>query len=410
MSVKQSYISRAIAASIAEALTWSRIVTVCGARQVGKSTLVRELEQGKRAYYTLDDPETLDAALHDPSGFAKGLTLPATIDEIQRAPSLLLPIKIAADTSREPGRFLLTGSANLLSLPKIADSLAGRVQIFELQSLAQSEIEGSSANIIDALFSAQRHWVSKATPATEIADRIVRGGYPETLSLTPHQRTRWFENYVQTLMQRDILDIARIEHSVEMRRLLRIIAARTGRILNASALSSDIELPPRTILRYLDILDLAFLTFRISGWAGDRARRHIRSPKAFLTDTGLAAALTGLDATALLKDRNHIGGLLESFVVGEIRRQASWSEQRATLYHYRTNNGSEVDLLLETSDERRIGIEIKASASVGHNEVRTLLQAADEGFIERGIVFSTGETVVPLRENVHIVPVANLWA
>jgi len=189
--------------------------------------------------------------LHDPSGFAKGLTLPATIDEIQRAPSLLLPIQNRCGHEPRAGAFLLTGSANLLSLPKIADSLAGRVQIFELQSLAQSEIEGSSANIIDALFSAQRHWVSKATPATEIADRIVRGGYPETLSLTPHQRTRGLKITCKRLCKRDILDIARIEHSVEMRRLLRIIAARTGRILNASALSSDIELPPRTILRYL---------------------------------------------------------------------------------------------------------------------------------------------------------------
>jgi predicted AAA+ superfamily ATPase len=404
--------SRNIEPEIRAALTDTPVVLLNGARQTGKSTLAIALaaEFGMR-YVTLDDATALAAASADALGFLKGLGASAVIDEVQKAPTLFPAIKALVDADRRPGRYLLTGSANVLLLPKLSESLAGRVEIISLAPLSQGELEGRREGFIDAAF---RPGPLENPGGEGVAplDRILAGGYPEAVGRPAgKRRDAWFASYITAILQRDVRDLAHIEGLTDMPRLLSLLAARTGGLLNMSELSRSCGIAQTTLKRYLSLLEATFLFQPLPAWSANLGKRLVRSPKIHLADIGLAAFLTGHTPERLASDPTHLGRLWESFVVGELRKQATWSEARVRLYHYRTTAGQEVDIVLESAAGSLLGVEVKAASTVVSKDfagLRALVQDA-AGRVVRGVILYAGDRTVAFGDQLVAIPLPALW-
>jgi predicted AAA+ superfamily ATPase len=409
-------LSRCLAGPILASLRDSPVVFIQGARQTGKSTLARSLaSQGHSAVYlTLDDAVTLSAAVSDPTGLIAGLAGPVIIDEIQRAPNLALAIKASVDLDRTPGRFLLTGSADVLLLPKLSESLAGRVEIHTLWPLSQGEFDSTDGLFTDAVF--EKNFKPKAGPTqawTGVVDRIVRGGYPEVLRRPgADRRHAWFGSYLTSILQRDVRDISNIRDLADLPRLLTLMATRAASLLDYSDLARGIGIPQTTLKRYVALLEATFLTQTLPAWFTNIGKRLIKSPKVVISDTGLLTYLIGADAERLVRDPQLGGGILENFVVMEMMKQRGWSTLRPVLHHFRTHTGDEVDLVLEDRAGRIVGIEVKAAATVEAGDfkgLKALAEAAGERFV-RGVVVYPGKTVVPFAGNLMALPISELWS
>jgi predicted AAA+ superfamily ATPase len=399
--------------SVSEALADTRVVLVTGARQSGKSTLVAVVAKGRNAEWrNLDTATTRQAAIADPTGFVDSGEL-MVIDEIQRAPELLLAIKEQVDTDPRPGRYLLTGSARVLGLRGLPDALPGRTETIELWPFSQGEIDGNADRFVDAVFE-QGEGLTHESAITrqDYAERIVRGGFPEALARTnPRRRERFFDSYVADLVVRDVSQLSEIERTAEMRALIRLLAARSGQLLVVNAVGSEVRLPASTVQRYLGLLEEVFLIKRIPAWSRNVSARAVGTPKLAFVDSGIAANLLGADARSLLRPDGWFGPLLEGFVLMELARQLTWSRQRAELFHYRTKDKVEVDAVLENRQGRVVGIEIKASSTVAAGDFRGLRHLAERigsDFIA-GIVFYTGRQTLPFGPRLRAVPVSALW-
>lgn len=392
------------------------VVLLIGARQVGKSTLVKSLagEGSGAQYLTLDDPTIVAAARGNPKGFIDGLSAPVIIDEIQRAPELLLPIKLAVDRHRQPGSFILTGSANILTLPTVAESLAGRMEVLTLRPLSQGEITGQQEVFIDALFAQRFKLPGKPLPEDRSAlfARIRTGGYPEVVARKAEARQRaWFKSYITTILQRDIRDLANIEGLVDLPRLLALLAARAGGLLNFAEVSRSSGFAQTTLKRYFALLEATFLVETLPAWSGSRTKRLVKAPKVFLGDTGLLSYVQGLTWERLQLDPTLSGALAENFVVAELCKQATWSEARVELFHFRTSTDQEVDVVMENEAGEIVGLEVKASSSVGANDfkgLRALAEAIRKKF-RRGVILYTGNESVPFGDELYAVPIQTLW-
>ncbi len=401
-------------ARLRRALADRPVVLLHGARQVGKTTLVRLIAEsnGAASYLTLDSLATLDAARADPEGFVAGLQGPVVLDGVQRAPDLLLAIKAAVDRGRTPGRFLLTGSANILLLPRLSESLAGRMEIVTLWPFSQSEIEGVACCFVDAAFGDGAPRMGAAGRETALAERILRGGYPEAVAIPAGKgREAWFDAYLTTILSRDVREMANIAGLAELPRLLALIASRPMALLNYAELTRRAGIPASTLKRYFALLEGVFLVRTLRPWHANIGKRLVKSPKVLLADTGLAARLAGLDAERLGSDRTLLGGMLESFVAMEVTKQLGWSESAPGLYHFRTHEGAEVDLVLERRAGTLVGIEVKCTATVTSADfqgLRALEQATGPRF-HRGLVLYTGSEVIPFGPRLHAVPVESLW-
>lgn len=403
--------ARKIRQNLIEALQDSPVVLVNGARQTGKSTLIQDLDR-EATYYTFDDPAVLSAVLADPFGFINGLKGAVCLDEVQRAPGVFLAIKAAVDRDRTPGRFLLTGSANVLLLPQIADSLAGRMEVLSLWSLAQSEIERQPLSMIDRLFNGQLpdkcHFDRE-----DFICRLSRGGYPEALSRSSERRREaWFESYLHTILLRDVRDLAQIEGLTEMPRLMQLLGARSGGLLNVAELSRSTSIPQTTLKRYLTLLETLFLVRLVPAWSSNLGKRLQKSPKLFVTDYGLMAHLQGLSEEGMSAELGLPGDLVEGFVHAELVKHQGWSDVRTQLMHYRTTSGVEVDFVLENRRGDLVGIEVKAAATISgkdFNGLRHLRETTPHQF-KRGVVFYTGEQVVPFDEQLVAVPLGLFWS
>ena len=396
-----------------EALHDTPVVHLQGARQTGKSTLVQAIVDGRqpRTYLTLDTLAVRSAAQADPEGFIAGLDGPAVIDEVQRAPDLALAIKAAVDADRRPGQFLLTGSAAALSLPKLSESLAGRMEIHTLWPFSQGELSGVRETFIDRLF-ADRLPMLNPGPAQATIERICVGGYPEAQVRKTARRQAWFESYIDAITQRDIRDLANIERLREIPRLLALLASRAGQLINYADLARSLAIPQTSLKRYAALLEATFLLRLIPAWFSNIGKRLTKTPKLLLTDSGLLAHLLGIDRDRLGKDRTLFGHVLENFVAMELTKQLGWSRRRCRLYHFRTEAGAEVDLVLEDSSGQLAGIEIKSAATLRREAVRgleALAEAAGPRFT-RGVVLYTGTAMVPFGERLHAVPISQLWA
>ena len=406
---------RHIHALLTEALADTPVVLLNGARQTGKSTLVQTLasREGRR-YLTLDDRVVLAAAKSDPTGFIAGLSGPVVMDEIQRAPELFLDIKAAVDRDRTPGRFLLTGSANVLLLPTLADSLAGRMEILNLWPLSCGEMADDAAfNRADWLFDGPLDAV-QIPPCDRqmLVETILQGGFPEAAARsTAKRRAAWFESYLQTILQRDLRELANLEQLTEVPHLLQLLATRSASLLNQAELSRASRLTQTTLKRYLSLLETLFLVVRIPAWARNPGKRLVKSPKVFLPDTGLLSWLLDLSADKLLARPGLPGHLVETFVACELLKHLAYSGKGLSLWHYRTQTDIEVDFILEDRMGKLTGIEVKASASVDAADFKGLrhLQDTEGAAFSRGILLYAGRETVAFSDRLHAIPLSLWW-
>lgn len=407
-------IQRHLTPQLLSALTDTPVVLLHGARQTGKTTLVRDVAatQHPARYLTLDEPAVLAAATADPHGFVNALDGPVVIDEVQRVPELAVALKTVVDNHRKPGRFLLTGSANVLAVPRLSESLAGRMEILRLWPFSQGELERSAEQFIEAAFSKHLPERQPKRRGRPLLERIVFGGYPEVQTrLAPDRRRAWFSSYLDTILQRDVRNLANIEGLTFMPRLLALLATRVGSLLNYSDVARSLEMPQSTLKRYLALLESAFLVQILPPWSSNLGLRLIKSPKLYVTDTGLLTYLLNADRDSLEANPALYGHVLENFVICELRKQASWISPRVQLFHYRKHMGKEVDLILEEPGGRIVGIEIKAGRTVAGSDLeglRQLSQAVGDRF-HRGILLYGGDEIVPFARNLHVVPIASLW-
>jgi uncharacterized protein len=399
--------------ALTEALADTRVVLVTGARQCGKSTLLGLVAKGRDAQWrNLDAAATRQAAAADPDGFVDSAGL-MVIDEIQRVPDLLLAIKEQVDADPRPGRYLLSGSARVLALRGLPDTLPGRIETIELWPFSQGEIDGTADRFVDAIFD-EGGGLSHGSAVTrqEYAERVVRGGFPEALARTsPRRRERFFDSYLADLVAREVSQLSEIERTAEMRALIRLLAARSGQLLVATAVGGDAGLTASTVYRYLSLLEEVFLVKRIPAWSRNVSTRAVGTPKLAFTDSGIAANLLGADVRSLLRPGGRFGPLLEGFVLMELARQVTWSRQRAELFHYRTKDKVEVDAVLENRRGEVVGIEVKASSTVGPDDFRGLRHLAartGDDFIA-GVVLYTGTQTLPFGPKMRAVPTAALW-
>lgn len=408
-----AYVPRHAASAVAEALADTRVVLINGARQVGKSTLVRAVA-GERAaeWRDLDLPQDRQSAIADPVGFVSfdGLTV---IDEIQRAPELLLAIKATVDADPRPGRFLLTGSSRLLGLRDLPDTLPGRMETIELWPFSQGEIDNDPDGFIDEVFRlgpAIRH--ESSTTRAEYADRIVRGGLPEVVARTdPRRRGRFFDSYLQNLIDREVRQLVEIERAPQLTTLIRLLAARSGSLVAPGSLESELQISRPTIARYMHLLEEVFLIKRVPGWSRNLGTRVTGATKLTFVDSGIASRLLAMDAHTLRRPGAPFGPLLEGFVLSELARQLTWSQKPIDLYHYRDHNKVEVDAVLESRHRQVVGIEVKAASTVRSEDfsgLRRLAERLGDEFLV-GIVLYTGNTTLPFGPNLRAMPVSALW-
>lgn len=396
-----------------EALADSPVVLLHGPRQCGKTTLAQAIgEREGYAYLSFDEDVVRAAAEADPVGFVDDLPDKVILDEVQRVPSLFTALKLAVDRRRTPGRFLLTGSANVLLLPKLADSLAGRMAVLRLHPLAQCELALHASDFLDTLFTAGFRLQRGERLGRQLAELIAAGGYPAALARPAgRRRVAWYRDYLDTLVQRDVRDLARIRSLDALPRLLSLAAVQTAQLFNVSDLAAPFQLSRPTIADYVSLLEQIFLLERLPPWHSNRISRLVKTPKLHLGDTGLACALLGVDAAGLANDRPLLGQLLETFVFQELRRQASWSGEPLSFFHFRDRDGAEVDIVIERGARALAGVEIKAAATVTARDfsgLRKLREAVGERFA-CGVVLYDGDATVSFGDRLYAVPIPALW-
>jgi uncharacterized protein len=409
-------IPRAITPKLQSALKDNPVVLLTGARQTGKSTLANMLVGGDfpARYLTLDDPVILTAIRDDPKGFLAGFDEPLIIDEIQRAPEAFPVIKMLVDERRVPGRFLLTGSANVLLLPRLSESLAGRMEVLTLYPFAQAELEGSRTNFLDTLFEPgfRARRVPVDASISDLRGRILSGGFPEAVKRSDaERRMSWFSSYVTTILSRDVRDIANIDGLASLPNILALTAARSGSLVNFTELATSARLPQTTLKRYLALLELIYLIRSLPSWNANLSKRLIKAPKHYLSDTGLMAYLLGIDSARLEADATLKGMMVETFAINELIKLASWSRGRIRVHHYRTAAGTEIDALLERADGALVAIEVKAGATVDSSAfagMRALAEMRPREFVS-GVVFYSGSETIPFGKNLFAIPLSALW-
>ncbi|CAN7640107.1 ATP-binding protein [Acidovorax sp. LjRoot129] len=430
-AASQDLIYRHLTGWVSLSLMDTPVVMVNGPRQCGKTTLVKQFAQGMAStvpeapeqvpsegmpYLTLDDPALLDAARNDPVGLIKQLDR-AIIDEVQRAPQLLLALKQSVDQDRRPGRFLLTGSANLMALPQIADSLSGRVEIHTLLPLSQSELQGRASDFLQRAQEqnwplTNSEWVTPAVNGeSDTVLNALAGGYPEMRArLSAARRTAWARSYIRTLVERDVQDIAQIEHLDQIPRLLDVAAAHCGQLFNASQIGGQLSMDNRRVEKYLGILEKLFLVQRLPAWGRNELGRLIKTPKLHFLDAGLQATLMRLTPDMLIKHRDRWGSTLETWVYAELRKILAMNDEAWYLAHYRDKDQVEVDFVMESPLRQIIGIEAKAAATVGAQDFKGLrrLQSQTAKDFITGIVLYDGDKALSFGEGMWAVPLAAL--
>jgi predicted AAA+ superfamily ATPase len=409
-------LERAITPRILTALKDTPAVMLVGPRQAGKSTLVQGLAAGPHParYVTLDDLRTLEAARRDPIGLVEAEPGPLVIDEIQRAPELLLPVKASIDVDRRPGRFILTGSAQVMLLPTVSESLTGRVEIHTLWPFSQAELEGAPGRVVELLTDENaRAPAAGAGTRADLIDRIVRGGYPDAVGREDVRREDWLAAYLTTSVQRDLRDLANIERLAEIPAVLASIAARVRAPLNKTEVSSSAGIPRTTLDRYLTLLEHAFLINRVPAFHTNRIKQLAKASKMLICDSALLCHLLRADRRRLSDDDSLFGAVLECFVGMELTKQLSASPVRATLEHMRTATGAEVDFVLRAPDGRISAVEVKGSATVRSDDFKHLTRVRDsvgeERFV-RGVVLYAGGERLSFGERLEAWPLAALWS
>ena len=403
--------SRFIEQHIQIALADTRVVLLTGPRQAGKTTLAKLCAGSSMVYLTLDNATTLEAAQNDPTGFVRGLDR-AVIDEVQRVPKLLLAIKESVDSDPRPGRFLLTGSANLMTLPLVADSLAGRMEAITLLPLSRSEIRGLKPSFLDQVFNGKIPQIKDSVIAEHLVEMVLAGGYPEAIAReSAARRLSWHTNYINAIINRDVKDVAEVNQIEQMPRLLHALAHHSGRLINYSKIGSVLGMNHATTSKYTGILEQLFLIRRLQPWFNNKLKRLTRTPKLHYLDSGLLAALQNMTVEKLAAERILFGPLLETFVLTELLKLASWNEQRIEFSHFRDKDKNEVDVVMQNQDGQIVGVEVKSSASVTQADfsgLRKLAESQKKQFA-LGLVLYDHDKIIPFGENFYAAPISTLW-
>lgn len=400
--------------NILDAIKDTPVVLICGARQVGKSTLVKEIihDSTNANYFTMDDLSTLAAASSNPTGFISDIKGTIVIDEVQRVPELFLVIKKIVDANRMPGKFLLTGSANVLTIPKLSDSLAGRMEIINMCPLSQGEIEGAKETFLNKCFDKSSFSNSYECDFYDITKRIVNGGYPEVLNrVSAKRKSIWFESYIKSIIQRDIRDLSGIEGIRELPHLLSILVTRVGSLTNLADISRLSKIPWSTLKRYLTLLENIYMISFVPSWYRNYEKRIVKAPKIYFCDTGLLCHLYGINDINLIKRNTLTGHVFENFVYQEIFKQSTWNDEIYKICCFRTQGGKEVDLVLERQDGCLIGIEVKLSSDVSTSDfdgLQELKNVSKDKFIN-GYVLYTGNKTISFGGDMMALPIPALW-
>lgn len=404
--------------NVKEALSDTPVVFIMGPRQAGKTTLVKSLmvEMGSEnwTYITLDDQAQFEIAQADPVGFIRNL--PSTriaLDEVQRLPELFVSIKQAVDEQRSPGRFLLTGSANALLLPRLSDSLAGRMESVRLMTLSECEIQGRQPSFLTKLL----HQEAPSTQDIRVRDyllqRLVTGCFPEPIQRANERRRQaWYQQYTNTLIQRDIRDLTHIDHPDLMAKLLKLTAFYAGKLVNLTELGGKLGLDRLTIKKYMALLEQLFLVEQLPAWHSNEYKRLVKTPKLHSVDTGMMCAVRGLNQERLLKQPGDFGLVLESFVYNELRKQSVWIDEPLNFYHYRDKDKVEVDVVIENTMGDCFAIEIKAAATLNTKDftgLKRFQRVAGDRF-KIGVLLYDGDHTTAFGDNLYAVPVGALWS
>lgn len=401
---------RFIEGRLREALADTRVVLITGPRQSGKTTLARKVADTDMPYVTLDDQTVLDAASADPVGFLRTYDR-VVIDEVQRAPGLLLAIKAAVDLDPQPGKFLLTGSANFMTLPKVADSLAGRMSVLRLLPLAQAELKDRAPTFLDQAFGG----VPPNSRASVVGEDLIRvvltGGYPEVIDRSSwRSRNSWLLNYVQATIDRNVQDVAQIEQMSTLSPMIRVLAEFSGKLVNYSNIGRMVDINHVTTRKYMDVLERLFLVHSVPRWYTNNLKRLTKSPKLHFFDSGLLASMRNLSPDRIQRDKKTFGAVLETFVFTELAKHIDWSDDYYTISHFRDRRGNEVDFVLENLAGEVVGIEVKAAATVSSDDFSALryLASVCDHFV-MGIVLYDHDRVVSFGDNMYAIPISALW-
>ncbi|MDP9293500.1 MAG: ATP-binding protein [Actinomycetota bacterium] len=398
------------------ALADTRVVVVLGARQVGKSTLLEQVasaEGADREVLTLDSQAVRTAATADPAGFIATLDTPVAIDEIQRVPELMTEIKLRVDRDKTPGQFAITGSANLLEMKQVKDSLAGRAEYLRLHPFSQGELLGHRETFVPGLASGRFPNITDAPVGRRAyAEVVTRGGYPEIQGRPPNRRPRFFESYVEGILERDLASLGDVADRAVVGRLLQAIGATSAAELNVERLSTSLGTPATTIRRHIELLEMLFLIRRLPAWSNNLLARSIKRPKVHVADTGLLAYLVGADERRIETDLDLGGMFYETFVAMELHRQISWLDDRPQLFHFRDRDQREVDIVIEHRDGSVSAVEVKSAATVHPRDFRGLRHLKDKlgSRFKAGALLYTGANTVPVSDRLAAVPLAGLWS
>lgn len=401
--------------NIISGLKTRRIVLLSGARQCGKTTLVKELISPEMEYRTLDDMTLLQSAKNDPNSFVKHYKNKAMIiDEVQRIPELLLSIKKIVDEHTQNGQYLLTDSANIQSSPLVRESLAGRIKKIRLHPLSQGEIQGILLpTFIHNTFSGNIKNHINVYDRDGILELAFKGGFPESLKLNAKEKKLWHKDYMEALLERDLKDIARIQHKDAMKNLLGVMAAWSGKFMDISAIGSGLSIKRATIESYLNALESMFIIERVKPWTKTDYDRVGKQDKIFMTDCGLMSSILNWHMDQVRLDSDKIGKLIETFVFNELLAQIDADEEQLLLFHYRDRERREIDFIIENENGALLGIEVKASSSVSSTDFKHLNWFAENLAGKRsfkGIVLYTGEFAVPFGTKMMAIPISHLWS
>ncbi|MEA1938909.1 MAG: ATP-binding protein [Pseudomonadota bacterium] len=401
------YIERTMEQTIRQAAAQFPVLLVTGARQVGKTTLLAHLAGTERAYVTLDDPLVCEMAVLDPAQFMQRYPYPVLIDEVQYAPGLLPYIKMAVDRDRKPGAFWLTGSQQFHLMKGVSESLAGRVAVLRLAGLTRREIR-KDASDAPAFLPGENPEKNVSLDLKELYRLIWRGGFP---ALALNAATDWelfYGSYVQTYLQRDVRDLARVGDETAFLRFMRAAAARTGQLLNMADLARDADVSSHTAKSWLSILEASGIVYLLEPWYANQTKRLVKAPKLFMLDTGLAAYLTGWTSPETLEAGAMAGAMLESWVMAELLK-SWWSRgKRAPFYFYRDRDAREIDLVI-ARDGRLYPVEIKKTASPNRGDVSAFKALAKSGSeIGPGGVICLVEASLPLGEGARSIPIGEI--
>jgi len=403
---------RFIKPQLKDALKDTPVILLHGPRQSGKTTLALDVGSNKYNYITFDDEAELAAAKRDPKGYIEDLPPYCILDEIQRVPEIFPSIKLVVDRDRYPGRFLLTGSANILAIPRLSESLAGRMEIINLRPLAQTEIEGVNSLFLQNIFNGKIKANFKKRLGDQLFDRLVAGGFPEPLTRDNQKRRRaWYNNYLNVMVQKDITEFSNIQYGEEIPTLLKRLANNTANLVNVAELNKGLSFDAKTAKKYIHILTQLFLVDALPPWYTNRNKRLIKTPKIHLCDTGLLCALSALSKKHLIKDRATTGHVVESFIYNELIKQADWHDDDLQFFHYKDRDANEVDIVIQNDAGELIGIEVKLAASVNDSDFKglRLFQKQHPTRFLGGYILYDGERTLPYGNGFKAIPIQALW-